>query len=149
MPSNTVWTGKVKHGSPYLKLMQPTDFRADMKQLGNSSSSEEDYREKMRKMMEKYTDAEVLDSLNTIPIASYFSTFGSSFDQFYGVQKAPSQYQQSFNALASAWALNQAHSAHLTQDKLNKLLQKVKDMKRTSGGVHIRNVQTGNLEFVS
>jgi len=74
--SNTVWTGKTKRGAPYMTLVKGTDFRGDMKQVKNSSSSDDDYRVKMRQMMEKYTDAQVLEGLETLPIASYFSKFG-------------------------------------------------------------------------
>jgi len=55
----------------------------------------------------------VLEGLKMLPITNYFSTFGKSFDDHYGVQKAPSPFQQSYNALANAWISNNAHEKYL------------------------------------
>lgn len=98
--------------------------------------------------MKTYTDAQVLEGFKTLPVATYFDTFGQSFDNYYGEQKNPSKFQQSYNALASAWVA-QAKPENLTEEILEKLISKIQDNTRTTGGVHIRNVQTGNLLFAS
>jgi len=90
--------------------------------------------------MKKYSDAEVLKGLKTLPISEYFTSFGQSFDIFYGVQKAPSAFQQSYNALANDWIKANEKTGKLTAENLRKLLTKVPEHERKTGGVHIRNV---------
>jgi len=47
-------------------------FRENAKLVKKSSISQEDYKEKMRVMMQNYSDAQVLEGLKTLPIAAYF-----------------------------------------------------------------------------
>jgi len=51
--------------------------------------------------------------------------------------------------LANDWITDPNNSGDINNENLKKLLAKIAGVKRDTGGVHIRNVQTGNLEFVS
>jgi len=72
--------------------VKTTRFKVEAKKVKKESLSGEEYRMRMREMMKKYTDAQVLEDLKTMPIATYFKMFGRSFDEHYGVQKLPSEY---------------------------------------------------------
>jgi len=66
----------LKSGAADKTLSRPNGFKADAKILKMSSMSAGEYKVRMREMMKKYTDAEVLESLRTLPISTYFEKFG-------------------------------------------------------------------------